>query len=397
MKNRKKPKYKNYGDSYKKKTARYSDDEEDNYTSNKRTRSQTVDKNEKRPTNHKEERPYVDPDVHRLAVKADHLMRVSNKQYIYRFDPTELNTKIDGKRAVFVGSTGAGKTQLLNYLLQFMHHLIPSWAIVNPSEPGNHAYGSHVPTPGIIHDSDDIKSIVETCIRFKARQISRCNKWLIPGTDPKEYIQDPSACLILDDICSDLKLFNDPIFGWLYNNSRNFKTLLIVLIQYLYMLPKKYRKQISHIFFFGVDSIKDIKTIHEDFGGVVENFAEFKRIFLKATDKRGCLVIKVNERTLKIEEKMFWYSIEGGTEAFTLGADWFKEQAKERYNKEWENKKTVEAQQRIEELTGGKRKGGQKQEGTKNKKQKNDVQLDIELVGGKGEEDVVLETKKSKL
>lgn len=61
----------------------------------------------------------ADPDVKRLKVASPHNgLRIGSKQYIFRFDPTELNTDIDGKRIGIVGASGSGKTFLLRELIR---------------------------------------------------------------------------------------------------------------------------------------------------------------------------------------------------------------------------------------------------------------------------------------
>lgn len=105
-------------------------------------------------------------------------------------------------------------------------------------------------------------------------------------------------------MCADPKIFNDPIFGWLYNNSRNFKVWVAFLVQYLKMFPKKYRRQLSHVFFFAISSISDIKEIWIDYGGVFDNFSDFRRAFAMATEKGGTLVVNVSVQSSKIEEKV---------------------------------------------------------------------------------------------
>ncbi len=147
----------------------------------------------------------VDPDVHRLAVRADHLLRVSNKQFIYEFDPMTLNTKMEGKRIGICGSSGSGKSRLLLELARYHCKSIPVWMIFNPSEPGNHMYGPHVENEAIIHDNDDPKILVEDLKGFKKRQMQRCKDWALP-TDPVTYKHDPSAGLIMDDISEDTSI-----------------------------------------------------------------------------------------------------------------------------------------------------------------------------------------------
>lgn len=70
------------------------------------------------------------------------------------------------------------------------------------------------------------------------------------------------------------------------------------------MFPKKYRRQMSHVFFFAISSINDLKEIWIDYGGVFENFSDFRRAFQMATEGGGTLVVRVLHQSSKIEEKV---------------------------------------------------------------------------------------------
>lgn len=317
----------------------------------------------------------VDPDVKRLGVAVpDNMLRVGNKQYIYRFDPKVLNTKVDGKRIGIIGASGSGKTRLLLQILRQIHKEIPAWMIINPSEAGNHAYGPVVENEAIIHDNEDVKEILEDLRAFKERQVKCCKRWSIPGTDPIQYDPDPSAGLIVDDMAEDPKVFNDPIFGWLYRNSRNFKVWFAILVQYIYLINKNYRRQLSHIFLFAMSSNTDIKDAYKEFGSFFTKEGDFKQALLYATQNRGTLVIDVLKQTTKIEEKAFWYRHEKKQPPFKIGSDWFNKHVKKKYDPNWEKKRDEEKRKRIEELeeiTAAKQ---------SKKRKKNDEPLEIELV-----------------
>jgi energy-coupling factor transporter ATP-binding protein EcfA2 len=309
----------------------------------------------------------VDPDVKRLKTDTGDLMRISSKQYIFKYDPSDLHTRVDGKRIGIVGASGSGKSRLLLQLARF-HKNIPAWCILNPSESANHMYEPYVENVSVIHERDDIKEMEKILMDFKKRQISRCKKWSVPNTDPVEFDPDPSVGLILDDLCSDTKLFNFPIFGWLYNNSRNFKVWVAFLVQYLFLFPKKYRRQFSHVFLFSMASIDDIKEAWKAFGGSFENFGDFKKAFKLATENRGTLVLKMPPSN-KIEESVFWYKHEMKQPPFKLGAEWFNKQVRQKYNPNWED--DLETANTVEKV---------KPEKKTKAKSKKDEEMTIELI-----------------
>jgi len=288
----------------------------------------------------------VDPDVKRLQIKADHLLRVGPTQFIYKFDPRVLNTEKEGKRIGIIGMTGSGKSLLILELMRFARR-IPAWMILNPSEPGNQMYSSYCENEGIIHDRENIAELVKDLQALKTRQIKRCKDWLIPGSNPKKYYRDPSAAVIMDDITSDLKIFNDPIFGWIFNLSRNFKLWVAFLIQYIIHIPRKFRRQLSHVFLFDM-TLTDQKTAYNEFASTVfPTFEDFRQAFMKSTDGKGkTLVIDVSKQTHIIHEKVFWYHHQVQQPKFKVGSDWFNEQVRERYNPSWEQSNNL-----VQEIT----------------------------------------------
>lgn len=290
----------------------------------------------------------VNPDARRLAVTADHLLRVGNKKCIYRFDTSSIAMDKDGKRIAIVGATGSGKTRLALELIG-IHKDIPAWMIINPSEGGNHAYGPHVENEAIIHDNDNPKELVKDLLGFKRRQLKRCKQWSIPDTDPIQYDPDPSAALVIDDMAEDPKVFNDPIFGWLYCNSRNFKAWIIFLVQAAVLLPKKFRRQISHLFLFAMSSNDDIHDMWKEFASIIP-FEEFKQVFLLATENHGTLVIDVAKQSNKLEEKIFYYKHKWKQPPFKVGAEWFNRQVRARYDAVWEERQDRELKEREELL-----------------------------------------------
>lgn len=280
-----------------------------------------------------------DPDVHRLNVAVpDHLKRVGNKLYIYRFNPMDLNTTKDGKRIAAIGASGSGKSRLALELSRVHAQTIPVWTIFNPSEPANHMYTPHVENESIIHDRENPKELIKGLYQVKHRQTKRCKDWWIPGSDPPQFDPDPSIGVILDDMGEDTKIFNDPIFAWLYCNSRNFKVWVIILLQYWYMLLKKFRRQVSHLFVFFMADHNDIKQLYTEYCSFFGSLEDFKRLFMLATKDRGTLVIDVAKQTANVQEKLFWYKHEMKQPPFKYGADWFNEVVRKRYDPEWEQK-----------------------------------------------------------
>jgi len=119
--------------------------------------------------------------------------------------------------------------------------------------------------------------------RLKNRQIQLCDAWLIEGSNPKEYLSDPSVALILDDISDDAATFKQPICTWFFQVSRNFRTIMILLIQYLKTIPPALRINISHVFLYSQNSNAEIVKLFKEFGGAFKNVKEFTKVLNRCT------------------------------------------------------------------------------------------------------------------
>jgi hypothetical protein len=287
----------------------------------------------------------VDPDVKKLAVATPDLLRVTNTLYLRKFDIQTLSHR-DGKRIGIVGMSGSGKSRLMLEIMRFINWHVPVWMVFNASESGNHMYGPHVEEI-CIHEKMDL-SILE---KFKKRQIDRCNKWRVPDSDPPEYIKNPTAGLILDDMMEDTKIFNHPIFGWIFLNSRNFKTFFVLLVQYFMLLPPKYRRNLSHLFLFRQNSVKEIKKIWSEFFGVFEKEVEFRRALEVCTADNGSIVLDILNPSVKISDRVFWYKHTFKQPPFRAGDPIFNAQLREMYDPNWaERWAVVQAQEEEEAL-----------------------------------------------
>lgn len=320
------------------------DEKDQNNKRSKQTRQILI------PDKNKLRNPIVDPDVHRTKVETPNLLRITNDKYIKLFDLSRLNTKVDGKRILLLGASGSGKSCCAVHIARY-HKDIPYWSIVNPSEDANHKWGRISQNPAGVNNCDD-PDIWKTHIeRFKERMIEANTKWSIPNTDPVEYVKDPTAALVLDDVCEDPKIFNDKIFNWLFFNSRNFRAWVLITVQYLNMFKKGLRRQFSHVFLSSIDSIKDKKDAHQDFAGMISDFGLFNYILNKATNlSGGWLVIDNNVKSSEIEDRVFFFQHEWTQPPFVLGSEEFRKAQDMYYNNQWKDLKEEKEASILEQV-----------------------------------------------
>jgi hypothetical protein len=122
--------------------------------------------------------------------------------------------------------------------------------------------------------------------------------------------------------------------------------LLIHLAQYQKTLCPKYRRQLSHLILFAIESQAELKSIFNEFGGNYFNgLDEFKHAHDIATEGDKCMIISIHNKSNKIEEKVFWFNNVSPKEKVKpqkLGAPWFQKLQKEYYNPEWITEQSYE-------------------------------------------------------
>lgn len=57
------------------------------------------------------------------------------------------------------------------------------------------------------------------------------------------------------------------------------------------LVPVDHRRNLSHVFLFRQNSPKEVKKIYDEFAGVFNKFADFKKALDICTHSYGCMVI----------------------------------------------------------------------------------------------------------
>ena len=258
---------------------------------------------------------------------------------IKKFNLKCINTNREGKRILIVGRSGSGKSCAAIEIMRVLKD-IPAWMIVSKSEAGNKNY-SPFANEVIIHEEFN----EEILYKLKNRQIKLCEDWLIPRTSPKEYYSDPSAVLVLDDISDDAKTFRTPISTWFFQISRNFRVIMVLLIQYIKTIPPPLRINISHVFLYSQNSNEEIKKLYREFGGSFKNVHEFTKVLNKCTQNYGCMVIDCMAPSTKVEDSVYHFRArkmeDQLKDPFHVGNDWSSEQMKSMLNKNWREKHRI--------------------------------------------------------
>ncbi len=222
------------------------------------------------------------------------------KQKTMSFDikPFNMNMVDDNKKIVFLGKTGSGKTVLI---LDYLYHNqdIPIVTIISPTEELNKTYTPHIPACLIHYEYTEgiISSIID-------RQ-----KHLINLKEKDKSIDARTICIMDDCLADSEDWVNDRNIKWVFDNGRHCQMSFILALQYPVGIPPKLRANIQYAFLCRENRIDLQKKYYNLYASVFPTFEMFQDCFLKCTEDRGCLVIKIESLSPKLEETVFHYKV----------------------------------------------------------------------------------------
>lgn len=213
--------------------------------------------------------------------------------------PFNMDMIDDGKKIVFLGKTGSGKSVLIiDYL--YHHRTVPIVNVISPTEEMNGTYSPHIPQ-ALIYDTYD-ESIIDNIIkRQKKLKLQKKQHEKLANFDSRTII-------IMDDCLSNSdEWVNDKNMRTIFDAGRHFDITFILAMQYPVGIPPKLRANIQYIFLCRENSIQLQKKYFELYGGLFGTFKLFQSTLLKCTEDRGCLVINNETLSSDLSESVFYY------------------------------------------------------------------------------------------
>lgn len=198
-----------------------------------------------------------------------------------------------------VAKRNSGKTILVKDILYHLGKRYPIAMVISPTEQLNRNFGNNVP-PLFVH----YKYSDELLGKLLERQ-----QFVV-----KRYNDDPSinpnCVLVLDDCLGSLsEMRKDDNYRTIFVNGRHYKLDVIITSQYVLALTPLQRGNLDYIFLLLDNNQSNIKKYYEQFGGVFDNFNQFKKIYQKLTENYGCMVINNKIRSSRIEDCVFYYKV----------------------------------------------------------------------------------------
>jgi len=240
-----------------------------------------------------------------------------NIDIIHPSTRTMYNNDQGGSKIVVIGKPGTGKTTLISSLLYEKKNIFPIGMVMSGTEDSNGHYRKIFPSTFVYNKlrEDKITDFV------KRQKIA------------KNHLQNPWAVLLLDDCTDDPKIFSKPLFHSLYKNGRHWKMWYILSLQYCMDIKPVIRTNIDGTFILREPSLKNRRSLWENYAGIIPDFSSFCDIMDQLTDDYTALYVNNATQSNKLEDCIFWYKAKVPPKGWKFGSKDFWAFHGKRYDK----------------------------------------------------------------
>ena len=226
--------------------------------------------------------------------------------------------ELDGNHRFLLGDfTVTHNTTLISSLLFHKRNIFPIGMVCSGTEDCNHFWERMFPSSFI----------------YNSLNLDRIESFIKRQKIAKEYgLTNPWSVLLLDDCTDDPKIFNNPIFQGIFKNSRHWKMLFILALQYPSDIKPVLRSNIDYTFILREANARNRKILHENYAGVIPTFQMFNTIMDAITTDYTALVIDNTVQSNNLEDCVFFYKPKLPPEDFKIGANIFWDHHYARYD-----------------------------------------------------------------
>lgn len=213
-----------------------------------------------------------------------------------------------------------GKSNLIQSLMYFKKHVIPSAIVMSGTEDSNGEYKRIIPDTFIFNTYDEDK--LEDFIKRQKLAI--------------QHLHNPWALVLLDDCMDDPSAFRKPLQNGMYKNGRHWKMLYIVSLQYCLDVKPAIRTNVDGVFILREPILKNRRSLYENYASIIPDFQTFCDIMDQLTDDHTALYIHNQTDVNNWEDCIFWYKAPYMKDKqFRFGSESFWEFHNARYNTDY--------------------------------------------------------------
>ncbi len=236
----------------------------------------------------------------------------------------------DDKVVVFIGKRETGKSFLVKDML-YHHQYIPVGTVISGTEGANAFYSNMMPS--IFIHGEYKPELIQNVLKRQKKVITQIKK------ENEEYGScniDPRAFLILDDCLYDKSWINNKYIRSLFMNGRHYKMMFIITMQYSLGIPPNLRTNVDFVFILRENYVSNRKRLYEQYAGMFPHFDIFCQVMDQCTENYECIVVNINAKSNKLEDRVFWYKAEAHDD-FQLGAPQLWQFHDDNYNPNFED------------------------------------------------------------
>ena len=211
------------------------------------------------------------------------------------FDPSTI--KLDGT-VVAIGKRRTGKSWAFRYIMHTLRKEFPAGIAISQTDEMNHFWRQYMPAKFIFDRYDP--AIIEAVF---ARQKAILND---ERYTEEEREKKARFFILLDDVISDPKLFNDPCLKKLFVMGRHFKLFILITTQYAKAISPTLRSNADYVFILHNKQELQRESLWRDFADFLTREA-FYMIMDEYTEDNEILVVDTSEPTAKPWEVLKWF------------------------------------------------------------------------------------------
>ena len=205
---------------------------------------------------------------------------------MHPFDEQDLD---HGVKIVVCGHPGTGKSRVIEQIMLYKAHICPVSQIFSGTETVNHFYKSRS-TDVTIYNELNLKAMEDFA---KRQNIAR------------QYLSNPWAMQILDDVVDDPYILKKSPFGAFYRKGRHWSMIHILASQYIMDMVAGIRACVDYAFIMPNSNVSEREKIYENLAsGGIPSQQDFNDI-MDSLDKHEALVIDNTSSSPLISDRVF--------------------------------------------------------------------------------------------